>query len=242
MLRRAPLFLDAHLERLRAGLERVEIPAPTELEQRCRELIAASELDGGFLYLQVTRGVAPRTHSPPTDLVPTVLILASSRSFDPPAGRPHRLLTVPDRRWHRNDLKTTSLMGTVMGRLAARRRDADEVVFVSEQGELREGGNTNLFVRIDDRLETHPLNGRILPGVTRAIILELAARHRFPVTEQAPRIGERARWREVFVCGTLTGIQPVSEIDGEPVGDGRSPEWTRVLADALAAEEERQAG
>ncbi len=235
------LFLEAHLDRLRAGLERIEIPVPEGLQEACHQLVEACELGTGFLYLQVTRGVAPRMHIPPLELAPTVLILASRPAFDPPAGRPQRLVTVPDCRWQRNDLKTTSLMGTVLGKLEARRTGADEVVFVGAAGELREGGSTNLFVRVEDRLETHPLDGRILPGVTRAILLKLAAQRGLPVVERAPRMAKRERWREVFVCGTLTGVQPVIEIDAHPVAGGVTGEWTRQLAAALTAHEQRQA-
>ncbi len=242
VLRGTTLFLDAHLRRLRSGLEGIEIPAPADLGQACCDLVAACDLETGFLYLQVSRGVAPRSHMPPRELAPTVLILASRPVFDPPAGCPRRLITVPDWRWRRNDLKTTSLMGTVLGKLEARRSGAEEVVFVGAAGELREGGSTNIFVRHRNRLETHPLDGRILPGVTRAILLELAAAEGLPLSERAPLLAERQAWQEVFVCGTLTGVQPVVEIDQAPVADGRTGAWTRRLAAAVAAREERAAG
>ncbi len=237
------LHLEPHLERMRAGLERVRISAPADLAERCRELLAATGLDGGSLYLQITRGVAPRTRMPPLDLEPTVLILANRHGFDPPAGRPHSAVTLADPRWLHCDVKTTSLMATVTGKLSALDAGADEVIFVGEDGALREGGSTNLFVRRGDVFETHPTDGRILRGVTRGVLLRLAAEMGIAVAERAPRLGERGEWREAFLCGTLTGVQPLARLDGEPVPGGDGGEWTRRLAEALDRyERERVAG
>jgi D-alanine transaminase len=170
---------------------------------------------------------------PPAGLEPTVLILPAAHGFDPPAGRPHAAVTIPDPRWRHCEIKTTSLMATVVGKLAARDAGADEVLFAGEGGELREGGSTNLFVRRGDVLETHPADGRILRGVTRGILLRLAAEEGIPVAERAPRLAERDDWREAFLCGTLTGVQPLATLDGRPVAGADGGPWTRRLADAL---------
>lgn len=227
------LHLEEHLDRLRDGLHRVEIPVPDRLAERCRDLLAASGLATGSLYLQVTRGVAPRSRMPPAGLEPTVIILPAEHGFDPPAGGPLAAVTFADPRWRHCDVKTTSLMATVTGKLAARDAGADEVVFLGPEGEVREGGSTNLFVRREDVLETHPVDGRILRGVTRLLLLRLAADEGFPVVERAPRLAEREEWQEAFLCGTLTGVQPLIDLDGEPVADGGSDPWTRRLAHAL---------
>ena len=124
------LHLEAHLDRLRGGLHRVDIPIPDRLAERCRDLLRASSLDAGSLYLQVTRGVAARSRMPPAGLEPTVVILPSRHGFDPPAGRPLAAVTLADPRWRYCDVKTTSLMGAVVGKLAAREAGADEVIFV----------------------------------------------------------------------------------------------------------------
>lgn len=232
------LHLGPHLDRLRSGLGRVDITPPEDLELQCRELVEACGPDTGFLYLQVTRGVGPRSHVPPTDFAPTVLILPSAPVYDPPAGRPRRAVTAPDWRWQHCDLKTNSLMATVQGKLRMRDRDADEVLFVGPAGELREGGSTSLFVRRDDLLETHPLDGHILPGVTRRILLRLADERMLPVVERAPLLAERDSWQEAFLCGTLTGVQPLTVLDDEKVADGAVGSWTRDLAQDHAALEE----
>lgn len=235
-----PLDLDPHLARLRSGLERVGIPEPAGLAERCGELIGAAALGSGTLYLQVSRGVAPRRHAPPPGLAPTVLILPAEHGFWPPAGRPHTALSLLDPRWLHCDVKTTSLMATVTAYLG--RSDADEILFRGAAGELREGGHTNLFVRRDDRLETHPLDGRILPGVTRAKLLELARPEGMPPQERAPRLDEIDQWQEAFLCGTRTGVQPLVRLDGVEIAGARTGEWTARLAAALEASDRRLAG
>jgi D-alanine transaminase len=234
--------LSPHLERLTNGLEAIEIPAPQGLEFSCRALIEASDLDSGSLFLQVTRGVAARSHVPPTTTDPTVLIVPSRHPQNPPAGVPRSAITTSDPRWARCDLKTTSMMATVTGKLAARAARADEIVFVGPGGDVREGGSTNIFVRHADRLETCPLDGRILPGVTRALLLGLAIELDIPVLERAPRIDERNGWQEAFLCGTLTGVQPLVVLDNRQIGLEPVGHWTRALADALEEYEARLAG
>jgi D-alanine transaminase len=219
-----------HLERLRHGLEQIEIVEPQGLELACRALVKASELDSGSVFLQVTRGAAPRSHLPPENAEPTVLILPMSHTYDPPAARPRTAISLRDPRWLHCDLKTTSMLATVRGKLLARAADVDEVVFLGPAGDVREGGSTNLFVRHDDRLETCPTDGRILPGVTRSLVLGFAQKLGYPVIERAPRIAERDGWQEAFLCGTLTGIQPLSILDRRGVGLEPVGEWTRELA------------
>ena len=238
VLRGRILHLEAHLDRLRSGLGRIDIQPPADLELRCRQLVEACGPDTGFLYLQVTRGVGQRSHVPPRDLTPTVLILPSTPAYDPPAGRPRRAITAPDWRWQHCDLKTNSLMATVQGKLRMRDENADEVLFVGPNGELREGGSSSLFVRRDDLLETHPLDGHILPGITRRILLRLADERRLPVVERGPLLAERDSWQEAFLCGTLTGVQPLTVLDEDKVADGAVGSWTQDLAQDHATFEE----
>lgn len=232
------LHLARHLERLRSSLASVEIPAPAGLDAAGEQLLAACALEEGSLFFQVTRGVGTRAPIPPPDLVPTFLVLPFEQRHPPYGARPMRAVTFDDPRWARCDIKSTSLMGAVLGKLQARSHAADEVLFVGPDGALREGGSTSLFVATDAGLLTHPLDGRVLPSLTRERVIAQAHRLEIPVAERAARIGERALFREAFLCGTLTGVQPLVAIDGQPVGDGRPGEWTLRLAEACAAEEE----
>ena len=227
------LHLDSHLARLQGGLERIDIAVPAGLASDCRQLVAASQLETGYLYLQVSRGVAPRSHEPPGDITPTILILAVAHSFAAPASRAMRAISRQDDRWKHCDLKTTSLLATVMGKIDMREAGVDEVLFVGARGQVREGGSSNLFVRQGDVLKTHPADGRILEGVTRGILLTLAEQSGLPCEETPPLLHERNEWQEAFLCGTLTGVQPLVELDGEPIADSVVGLWTKQLAEAL---------
>ena len=232
-----PLFLDRHLARLARSLAAVSIAEPAGIEAGCRTLLAAGGLRDGSLYLQVTRGAAPREFLFPADTEPTVVCLArpmATAGLDARALEGIAVKSMPDIRWQRCDIKTTSLMGTVLGKLAARDAAADEVIFVAADGALREGGSTSLCVRQDDVLLTHPLDGRILPSITRERLLATARRLGLPVEERAPRLDERARWQEALLCGTLTGVQPLVELDGQSLPAG---EWTARLGGALESEQ-----
>ena len=232
------LHLARHLERLRSSLAAVEIPAPAELDAAGERLLAACGLEEGSLFFQVTRGVGTRAPIPPPDLVPTFLVLPFEQRHPPYGAREMRAVTVADPRWARCDIKSTSLMGAVLGKLAARRAAVDEVLFVGPDGALREGGSTSLFVGTAAGLLTHPLGGRVLPSLTRERVLAQAQRLGIRVEERAAHLAELSGFREAFLCGTLTGVQPLVAIDGQPVGDGQPGEWTRRLAAACAAEEE----
>ena len=227
------LFLDEHLRRLEDGLEAVRIPAPAGVRQAALELVERSGVRQGSLFIEITRGVAPRVHVPPEDLVPTRFMLAGPHEFQAPGGPGMTAISRPDWRWGRCDIKSVSLMATVLGKLELRGASASEVIFRGPRGELREGGSTNLFVRHGDRWETHPLGSRVLPGVTRTLLTELATRLGQPVVESSPRLAEREEWREALLCGTLTGVQGLVELDGEPIGPGTVGPWTRDLAHAF---------
>ena len=238
VMRGKTLHLEPHLDRLIDGLGRVQIPVPAGLVDAFDSVIEANHLDEGSLYLQITRGVAPRSHVPPADLEPTVLVIATAHEFDPQGSRAMTAVTVPDWRWRNCNIKTTSLMATVLGKLAARDAECDEVLFVGRNGEVREGGSTNIMVRRADRLETYPLDGQILEGVTRGLVLELVRRDGLEVAETAPNLEQRDEWQEVLVTGTLTGVQAIVSLDGEPVGDGRIGDWARRLGALFATYED----
>lgn len=225
------LHLQPHLKRLTAGLQRVEIPLPESLPEICQTLARESELSAGYLYLQVSRGVRSRILIPPRDLEPTLLVVPFELQFDPPAGGLKRAVTVPDWRWDFRDIKTTSLMATVMGKLRAGQQEASEVLFIGPGQALREGGTTNAFVRQGDEWKTHPTDGSILAGVTRASLLEIMAAENIPVAEHPPLLSEMETWQEAFLCGTTTGVQPLVEIDGRQIGEGSAGSETRRLAE-----------
>jgi D-alanine transaminase len=235
-----PILLGEHLERLANGLAALQIPPPAGLEADCRRLLETTAVTDGSLYLQVTRGAGPRAHLPPRDLVPTVFAIASGHRHpgeERLAGA--RVVTCPDPRWGRCDLKTVSLAGTVLGKLRAREAAAREVLFVGPGGEIREGGSSSFLTIRGGTLETHPLDHHILPGISRRQVIGLARELGLAVVERAPLLAERITWEEAFLCGTLTTVEGVVTVDGEPVGDGRVGPWTRRLMAAYDRAERR---
>ncbi|HEX2252723.1 MAG TPA: aminotransferase class IV [Thermoanaerobaculia bacterium] len=233
---------DEHAERLERGLEVVRIRLPggrRELARICAELLErggfhapGSGAGDGSVYLQVTRGAGPREKVPPTEWRPTVFAFARRHAHDGPAARPLAAVTYPDLRWGRCDVKTVSMMATVLGKLAVRDAGADEVLFVADGDIVREGGSTAFLVVQDGALRTHPQDHHVLPSVTRAALAAVAREAGVAVVEEAPRLSERGRWQEAILCGTLTGVQPVASLDGEPLPTGP---LARRLGEACAA-------
>lgn len=242
LIRGRLVLWEDHRRRLADGLAvaRIEPMGGVEaIERGCAELLAAAGVEEGSLYVQVSRGAGPREKIPPPTMRPTVFAFVAAHPHPEPASLPQVAITHDDIRWGRCDVKAISLMATVLGKLAARDATADEVLFVGPDGEVREGGSTTFLAIEEGRLVTHPLDRRILPGVTRKAALAAAAEIGLPVVERPPRLADRARWQEAMTCSTLLGVQPVVTLDGEPVGDGEIGGWARRLAAAVADHERR---
>lgn len=217
----------AHAARLTRGLAGIRIaleaPAIDALKGVCEKLVS----DNGFadgeatVYMQVSRGAAPRTHHfPPAGTPPTVYAIAS-RFVVPRAHRDSgvKAITFPDFRWLRCDLKTVNLLGAVLAREAAVEAGAYEAILLRD-GVVTEGAATNAFAVVDGVLRTHPLGNLILPGITREVIVELIRENGITLVEKAVTQGELVRATELFVCGTTTDVSPVISLDGKPVGAG----------------------
>lgn len=235
-----PVLWEDHLRRLGDGLAVTRLePAGgvAAIDSGCRELLASAGVEEGSLYLQVTRGAGPREKIPPPTMRPTVFALVTAHPHPEPASLRQSAISHQDLRWGRCDVKTVSLIATVLGKLAARDAAADEVLFVGPGGEVREGGSTTFLVVRDGVLVTHPLGHHILPGVTRKALLAVAADLGLAVEETPPILADRAAWQEAMTAATLLGVQPIVRLDGEPVGDGEPGPWTRRLAAAVAGRE-----
>jgi D-alanine transaminase len=231
---------DAHAQRmvnglngLRIGFDAAQVNA---LEGVCEELVRRNELQDGeaFLYIEVSRGAAPRTHNfPPAGTAPTALVVASrlvvSRKLREEGGA---AVTYPDLRWKRRDWKTVNLLGNVLARQAAFEAGAYEAI-MHEDGIVTEGAATNCFAVIDGVLRTHPLTQRILPGITRKVIMELLTELHIPVTEEAIPFDRLATAEEIFVCGSTTDVTPIVTLDGKRVGNGRPGPMTVKLREAF---------
>ncbi len=232
----------AHAARMVEGLAglRIEFGADrvSALRGVCERLLRDNGLSESeaFLYLEVTRGAAPRSHHfPPSLTRPTVLAMASELTV-PQDMRTQgvKCITFPDMRWTRCDWKTVNLVGSVLARQAAVEAGAYEAVLLRD-GVVTEGAATSLFAVTGGTVRTHPLSHRILPGVTRKVVAELARKIGIPLREEAVTQPELTRVDELFLCGTSTDVTPVVTLDGKPVGDGKPGPITKQLQAALNA-------
>lgn len=226
-----------HLGRLARSLGELRIAPPMSdpaLRHVLRQTVRRNRVRDGLVYLQVTRGEAPRDFLfPGRGASPTLVVVA--RAIDPAktaakARAGISVVTVADTRWERCDLKTVMLLPAALAKEAARAAGAQEAWFVDEAGFVTEGASSNAWiVRTDGSVQTRPLDHRILGGVTRATLLDLLNGEGVPVEERPFTVREAQAAREAFVTSASATVMPVVRIDGQPVGDGQPGPLTRRL-------------
>lgn len=233
-------MMDEHLRRMAAGLAalRIELADTAGLTAVAERLLEANGLGGGeaTIYIQVTRGAAPRKHAFPAGVEPTVFVAARPFKEHPRSYFEDGVaaITVPDTRWSRCDIKSVALLPNVLANQQAHEQGAFEALFVRD-GVVIEGSHSNLFGVVDGVLLTYPACNYILDGISRRLVLELAAEVGVPAREgpiYAERLTDAA---ELFLSGTTTEVMPVTRVDGRPVGTGTPGPATRKLMDAFAA-------
>lgn len=233
-----PYELEEHLDRLERGLAtlQIELRSTDAIEQAARRLMEQNDVSGpGIIYIQVTRGSAPRTHAfPPAGTQPTVYIAA--RPYSPyPDGLWEEgvdAITLPDTRWARCDIKSTSLLPNVLANEAAHAEDAFEAILVRD-GAITEGSHSNVWGIRDGRLLTYPASNYILAGITRTTVFRLAADLGLDAAEEVIHLDELYDLDEVFLSGTTTEIMPVVRVDGREILDGEPGPVTRKLIRAF---------
>jgi D-alanine transaminase len=218
-----------HLARLKRSLDelRIDLPmSPAALGIVLRETVRRNRVRDGLVYLQVTRGVARRDHAfPPAGTGPGMVVTA--RSLDPARGERSAaegiaVITVPDTRWARVDIKSVSLLPNVLAKQAAREMGAREAWFVDAEGFVTEGSSSNAWiVTAGGEVVTRPANHSILNGISRAVVRDAVAAQGLTLVERAFTTAEALAAREAFVTAASQIVQPVVRIDGKPVGDGR---------------------
>jgi D-alanine transaminase len=220
------LDFAAHLTRLDRSLEEIALHPPlshAELRTLHEELIARNKVDEGIVYLEITRGVADRDFAYPEDAKPTVVAFTQSRPLidNPYATTGVKIITIPDIRWKRRDIKSTAMLGQAMGKQAAKLRGAYEAWMV-EDGHVTEGTSSSAFIVDKDGIvRTQPLGQHILPGVTRGSVLRLAEIKGVRVEERPFTVAEALSAREAFMSAASAFVLPIIEIDGTRIGDGR---------------------
>jgi D-alanine transaminase len=231
---------ERHQARLERGLSELRIVPPKEatldrITAISERLLHENGLAGGeaTLYVEITRGTAPRTHYfPAPGTTPTMLVMASA--FTPSETRftGTRVITQPDVRWLRCDLKTIQLLPNVLARQAATEAGASEALFVRD-GVITEGTHTTVFAVIAGELRTHPASHLVLPGVTREVVLGLARDAGVHVREAAIHIDELPNATEIFLSGTTTDVTPILRVDDRVIGDGVPGPVARALLERL---------
>ncbi len=222
---RRPFRLTEHLRRLQDSLEGIRLKNPhSDVAWRglLEQIIASNEGDDQYLYLHITRGVAPREHSFPEDVMPTVFIMST-----PLLAPPKELLaagvsaiTANDNRWLRCDIKATSLLPNVLLRQMAADEDAVETLLLRE-GFLTEGSASNIFVVKNEMLLAPPKSYLMLPGITYDVVLELAVAHDIPHEIREVSEYEIRTAQELLLTSSTKEIMPITRLDGKLVGSGK---------------------
>lgn len=227
---------EAHLERLERTAREVRLALPctsAELASRLEELIAADGLKEGTVYMQITRGIAPRSHAFPANGEP--VLMAYCTGMERPIGMMRdgiAAVTMDDIRWLRCDLKTLNLLPNTMAKQYALDRGVSDVI-LHRSGTVTECSASNVMMVKDGVIRTHPANHLILHGVTRKVVLRLAREADIPVRETAFTLDELRDADEVFITGTTVEVTPVVSVDGQPVATGRPGPVTRALQQAF---------
>lgn len=220
--------MDRHLARLDRSLDALRIRAPMgrpALLGVIRETVRRNRVTDGIVYLQVTRGVSRRDHGfPPADVTPSLVVTARNLDqsrFAQNAETGVSVITQPETRWARVDIKSIGLLPNVLARQAAREQGAAEAWFVGTDGNVTEGSSSNAWIVTNDRrIVTAPSSNSILSGITRAVVFQAAEALQMTVEERPFTVAEAQAASEAFLTAASLTVTPVVRLDGQPVGNG----------------------
>ena len=229
-----------HLDRLDRSLGEMRLAAPmgrAPLRHAMREVIRRNRVADGIVYLQVSRGVAPRGHAFPKGIAPSVVITA--KRLAPNYAQMEKgiaIITLPDIRWKRRDIKTVNLTANVLAKQQALDAGAYDAWLVDDDGMISEGTASNAWIVTKGKeLITHAPDYRILNGITRVAVRGMAEKEGYTFVERPFSNAEALSAAEAFITGTTSWVTPVIAIDGKPVGDGKAGPLTRALQRLYAA-------
>lgn len=217
---------EPHLKRLERSLRELSIPMPMPVGSlRCviKELLRQNQRQDAYLYIQITRGVAKRNHAFPKEVLPSVVMTVSAPKHPTYAERYKgiRVITLPDIRWGRRDIKTVSLLPNVLAKQKAVEAGVKEAWQVNGEGIVTEGASTNAYIVTKDNVVvTHPATEQILEGITRNTLLALAKKHKIKVEERPFTLEEAKKAKEAFLTSTTGGLLPIVQVDKAKIGDG----------------------
>jgi D-amino acid aminotransferase len=231
-----PWLEEDHFSRFARSLAEIRITGVDveRMRRQMRELLASGPYSEGIVYIQVTRGVAPRTHAFPAGVKPTELMWVQETG-DSYAGWREKGMTVslqPDLRWKRCDVKSLNLLGNVLANQAAKEAGASEAILYLEDGTITEASHSSFFGVLDGTIRTTHLNPGILPSVTRKFVLGLIKKLGLPLVERSLHRDALPRCSELFLGGTSMEVCPVTRVDALTIGDGKPGPLTRRLQEA----------
>lgn len=220
---------EPHLDRLDRSLRELRIARPmarAALSQILREVVRRNDIDTGLVYMQVTRGVARRDHPFPAKPAKPAVVLTAKRIVVPNEEKVEqgaRVITIPDIRWERCDIKTVALLPNVLGKQQAREAGAFEAWQVDRAGMVTEGTSTNAWiVTPTGELVTRQADQAILNGVTRLSLIKLARKEGLRLVERPFSVAEAKGAREAFISSATAFVTPVTQIDDRVIGNGRA--------------------
>jgi D-alanine transaminase len=233
---RKPFRLEEHLRRLQGSLDGIRLANPhgvAKWRELIEQLIALQDFDDQSVYLQITRGVAPRDHAFPQGVAPSVFMFAQPlvSATDAQKAAGVCAITAPDIRWGRCDIKAISLLANVLARQQAVEAGCAETVMLRD-GFLSEGAASNIFAVKNGVLLAPPPSNLILTGITYDVVLELAAAHGIPHELRAVSEAELREVDELWMTSSTKEIMPIVTLDSEPVGSGKPGPLARQM-DAL---------
>jgi len=218
---------ELHYDRLDRSLTELQIAAPCSravLGIVFNQVIRRNSIRNGIVYLQITRGVARRNHAFPPDGTAASLVVTANRLLPPSPALVEKgvaVISVPESRWSRPDIKSISLLPNVLAKQQAAEAGAYEAWFVDDAGRVTEGSSTNAWIVIEGQeVVTPPLGSGILAGITRQSLLEAAKRANIRITERAFSLEEARTAQEAFITSTTSFVLPVVSLDGKPIGIG----------------------
>ena len=231
--------LKPHIDRLYRSLRELRIPAVFTFDEMAgihERLISESGIENGGIYLQITRGWAPRAHNFPDSVVPCLTMTIRPSTLNPSLWENGTgVLSVPDERWLRCDIKSLNLLGNVLGKQKAKEAGCYEAIQIRDNM-VTEGTSSNFFIVKDEVLWTYPISKLILKRVTRTRVLEeIAPAQKLSFLEKAFPLEVALKADEAFLSGTTTEIMPIITIDGKPVGNGKVGPVTKKVQQAYKA-------
>jgi len=225
---------DGHCKRLSRSLNELDMASPVSDEDLLaihRELVSKNDLEEGLVYLQVTRGAADRDFVYPKDVKPSLVLFTQAKNLVETASASNglKVISIPDIRWGRRDIKTVQLLAPSMGKMMAKAEGCDDAWMV-EEGFVTEGTSNNAYIVTKlGTIVTRNLSNSILHGITRAAVLRMASEAQMKVEERPFTIDEAKDAAEAFITAASTFVCPVVEVDGVSVGSGTpGPVATRL--------------